>query len=243
MTPSPSTRRRLVDCLSQVDPRAADESILVLSVHDSKDSDALTYLRCSWVGFEPFQDHPLYRSGIYRCEIDKDGETACSANGQKMLRFHSDMALTPLPPEITFIRCVEHETSPGSGENLFIHMTDVIHRLHECRRGDLVDMLTNPRSIVLADGSSLDAAMVVNPLGSAALRVFDRIGWQSSAKERAQIDELLDLCEEWQDLHVRVALDPGAAVVFSNRHFIHARTACLSTTRIVEICLGSIRGR
>jgi len=227
--------------LREVHPAHAETTVLLYS---GPDAGTASHIAASWPGFEPFTRHELYRSGTYRCEIVLDDTAPYSASRKAPLRFHSDMALVQEPPQISSIRClVPDEGPPGSATNIFIHVADIVQRLRDSDRQDILRMLSADRPVQLMDGTVVVAPMLANPLGSAPLRIFDRVGWQMAGYERALLEELLNLCDEWFDLQVRVRLDAQDAAIFSNWHFLHSRSTCASTTRVTEISLGFLRQR
>jgi hypothetical protein len=205
-----------------------------------------------------WRDHPSWRAGAWRCVVDVPVEGPQYTGYRRcLLPFHSDMSRYARPPEFTVIRCVEPDPGNG-GDNLVLHVDDVIDRLLRDRRRDVVDMLartrvlnTEPRHVnvrlpELADRDvEFRAVIAVPDAPNTPSRVYDRDAatkgghMELSTAECALLDEFVDVCGRSEDLAARFRLERGDVMVFSNWRMLHARTACDRAGRITEICMGN----
>jgi hypothetical protein len=113
--------------------------------------------------------------------------------------------------------------------------------LDHAERYDLVAFLREPRRLSFVDGTTTTAPMVPAPVGSAPLRVFERIEGQLPMLERHMLRQVLSFCHSLGPTLIRIPLAAGYVVGLSNRHFLHSRAACASTARVTEIFLGNIQ--
>jgi hypothetical protein len=197
-------------------------------------------------------DHPSWKTGVWRCEVNADiDQPLYTAYRPSLLGFHNDMTRYVWPPEYTAIRCIRMDES--GGENLLLYVDDVISRLREDGRRDILDMLSRPRSLSvearhMAPGTSpsdlIESAILVEGDEAMPSRVFDRHAASKgthlamSEGDIALYDEFLDLCNEFHDIMVQTLLEPGDLLLFSNWRFLHSRTQCAGSRRVTEICMG-----
>lgn len=237
-------------------PVTADElrkTVVVVAGRAAGQGSTLNVLRrvLPWFGF--WYDHPSWRTGVWRCEVDAELERPdYTAYRPQHLAFHNDMTRYVRPPEYTAIRCLIADKS--GGENLMLHIDDVISRLRQRGRFDILGMLLRPRtmsvdsrhllpSMSLSD--SIERPILVEGDEGTPSRVFDRHAASKGShlsmteNEARLYDEFLALCSELQDIEVRVLLQPNDLLLFSNWRFLHSRTQCQGSGRVTEICMGS----
>lgn len=208
-----------------------------------------------------WRDHPSWRTGAWQCVVDGPVEgPQYTAYKPETLHFHTDMSRYLRPPEFTVIRCMVPDV--GGGDNLVLHIDDVIDKLRRRGRQDIVDVLamyrvlnTEQRHIniplsqagdVEAVRGTVRACIAVASAPATPSRVFDRHGatkgghLELSSAEEILLDEFIDECANSHELAVRVRLERHDVLVFSNWRMLHSRLACHGSGRVTEICMGNV---
>jgi alpha-ketoglutarate-dependent taurine dioxygenase len=259
---SPASVRRLrtvetADELHRRPPRPQElrERAVVVRAGAAGDGDTLrTFLRL-FPDLDVWTDHASYRTGVWSCVVDGSlAEPQYTAYEPAHLEFHTDMSRYHRPPEYTLIRCVEPDDG-GGGENLVIHVDDVLEELLARGRDDIVEMLAaeRPLDMELRHRNTADsrcADRVLAPLAVAGeprspARVFDRhaatkgLHLTLSDEDAARYDEFLEICNELDAATCRVTLQRGDVLAFSNWRFVHARGACAGSGRMTEIAMAN----
>lgn len=206
-------------------------------------------------------DHPSWRTGAWRCVVDAPTEgPQYTAYRKETLHFHTDMSRYVKPPEFTVIRCVAPDEG-GGGDNLVLHIDDMLERLRRLGRQDIVDMLATDRPLnveprhINVPFSHTSASASIRTLVRVPIAVADqpqipsRIFDQHAATkgshltlnfaETELLDEFVVACAGSDDLAVRVRLEAHDLLAFSNWRILHARLACIRSGRVTEICMGN----
>ena len=191
-----------------------------------------------------WREHRAWKTGVWRCEIN--GEDEFRGHQPNHVPFHTDMSRYLHPPQFTAIRCVKNDTGmKGAGANLIIHINDVLKRLEQLSRFDLLDVLYRPRRLNVSNKEQPLISIVPNSVQDGVVRIFDQKAatkgehFELSNEERVLLDELVILCDSWKDLILSVSLRPGDWIIFSNHRFLHARSVCSGLGRVTEVCLGN----
>ena len=262
----PITRMRLIEHPDDLlnEPVTAEELrqrcvVVKASAVDAGDTVSIVESLLPWMSV--WRDHPSWRTGAWRCVVDgTDDGPQYTAYKPETLHFHTDMSRYLRPPEFTVIRCRVPDV--GGGDNLVLHIDDVIDRLRRRGRQDIVDMLALNRvlnaeqrhiNVPSSQGGdavrgTVRACIAVASAPSTPSRVFDRHGatkgnhLELSAAEELLLDEFIDECANSRDLAVRVRLERNDVLIFSNWRMLHARLACLGSGRVTEICMGNVPG-
>ncbi|MFD7709628.1 TauD/TfdA family dioxygenase [Streptomyces sp. NPDC059785] len=225
--------------------------IKAAAVHEN---DTLPAVQTALPWMSVWRDHRSYRTGVWRCVIDGSlQQPEYTAYRQRVLDFHTDMSRYLRPPEFTVIRCAVPDS--GGGDNLILHIDDIIGRLRELGRGDIVDVLAEQRPLSMEDrhyndgltpaGTPVRAALATPDDVNVPCRIFDRHGatkgthLELSDDEEKLFDEFLRQCHGQDDLAERMRLERGDILVFSNWRIMHARMECLDSGRVTEICMGN----
>jgi alpha-ketoglutarate-dependent taurine dioxygenase len=263
-----TTRMRVVEEVDQlheqpITPAELREHCVVVRSAAAGGADTVSTVRRLLPWMSIWDDHPSYRTGVWRCVVDAPtAGPQYTAYRKQTLDFHTDMSRYVRPPEFTAIRCTVPDAD-GGGDNLVLHVDDVVDRLRTRGRQDIVDMLAANRLLNVESrhitvpqartgGStsirdSVRAAIAVADQPLTPSRVFDRHGATKgshlalSAAEEGLLDEFVDACASSQDLAVRIRLEAGDVVVFSNWRMMHARLACVGSGRVTEISMGNVR--
>jgi alpha-ketoglutarate-dependent taurine dioxygenase len=218
------------------------------------DRETLEAVRTALPWMTVWRDHRSYTTGVWRCEVDGALERPdYTAYRPRTLDFHTDMSRYLRPPEFTVIRCVVPDAE--GGDNLVLHIDDILTRLRGLGRDDIVDMLVAERPLSMeprhynhgrvAVGAPVTAALVVPEAADAPCRIYDRHGASKgdhlalSQEEERLFDEFFAYCRGQEDLAERVRLEAGDILVFSNWRFMHARLECSGSGRVTEICMGN----
>lgn len=261
----PTTRVRLIERVDDLldEPVTAEElrqRCVVVRAPAAGAGDTVSIVESLLPWMSVWRDHPSWRTGAWRCVVGGpvDGPKYTAYEPQT-LHFHTDMSRYLRPPEFTVIRCTVPDAG-GGGDNLVLHIDDVIDRLRHRGRQDIVDMLamhrvlnTEQRHINIplsqagdAERSTVRACIAVASAPATPSRVFDRHGatkgshLELSAADELLLDEFIDECANSHDLAVRVRLERHDVLIFSNWRMLHARLACHGSGRVTEICMGNV---
>jgi alpha-ketoglutarate-dependent taurine dioxygenase len=262
-----TTRMRVVEGVDQlraqpITPAELRERCVVVRASAAGGGDTVPTVERVLPWMAVWRDHPSYRTGVWRCVVDGPVPgPAYTAYRKQTLDFHTDMSRYVRPPEFTVIRCTAPDAD-GGGDNLVLHVDDVVDRLRHHGRHDIVDMLAANRllntesrhvNVPLArvgdsasSRGSVRASIAVADQPRTPSRVFDRHGATKGGHlaldpgEEGLLDEFVDACASSQDLAVRVRLEAGDLVAFSNWRMLHARLACVGSGRVTEISMGNV---
>ncbi len=261
------TRVRLIEDTDQLQEQpitAAElrERCVVVKSAALGDGDTVPTVQRLLPWLSIWYDHPSWRTGAWRCVVDAPIEgPQYTAYRKETLNFHTDMSRYVKPPEFTVIRCMAPDDG-GGGDNLILHIDDMLGRLRSRGRQDIVDMLaidrplnTEQRHVNLAlsrSGESVSARPSVRASIAVAsepqtpIRIFDRHAATKGSHllldpaEEGLLDEFVDACASQLDLAVRVRLEVHDLLAFSNWRMLHARLACVRSGRVTEICMGNV---
>jgi hypothetical protein len=227
-----------------IDPRELEECAVFVARSTYEGNSLRDALREVAPWFSLWRDHELWRTGTWVCKVDD----AKDLGGRRMdlLPFHTDMSRYMDPPHFVAIRCVAPDShSTNGGTNFLLHSDDIRNRLKTVGRYDILEVLERPRPLNLRNGERPLVCMLSAEMGGGPVRMFDPNmatkgdHLELSPSERNLIATFLALCQEWTDLAVKIRLDAGDWVVFSNHTFLHSRSACHGLGRITEVCLGN----
>src|ERR1700682_3041269 len=85
--------------------------------------------------FEFWYNHPSWRTGVWRCEINAELQNLdYTAYQPSRLGFHNDMTRYVQPPEYTAIRCISADRTGGG--DLALHVAGVIPHLTQTQPQD-----------------------------------------------------------------------------------------------------------
>jgi hypothetical protein len=181
----------------------------------------------------------------WQCVVGGSVEAYGQGELPSYLDFHSDMSRYLHPPAIGLIRCLRPD--PGSsdgGANLFIRGDDILERLKQLGNLDLIELLTRRRPLHCNKGTGRTAALLPRATDE-PVRIFDHrfathgLHLELTPWELECYSEFLALLRNFTDLQIRLRLDAGECVVFSNRRWLHARSSCAAAGRTTEILLGN----